>query len=148
MASLALLLSLLCSALGDDGRGVEVVHVAPSLVGARMRTEMSSLAPLRLQLRGGLSEDDLEHVDIGHLGLDALDDDDVLLTGRETDQPAGCGLIDLSGDGGLSPSPRSCLRLCLIPWHALHTSFGGGNNDVYANDNWQAEPRSYWVGCD
>jgi len=142
MASLALLLSLLCSALGDDGRGVEVVHDAPSLVGARMRTEMSSLAPLRLKLRGGLSEDDLEQVDIGHLGLDALDDDDVLLTGRETDQSAGCGLIDLSGDGGLSPSPRS------LPHTLLHTSFGGGNNDVYANDNWQAGPCSYWVGHD
>ena len=55
-----------------------------------------------LHLRGGRQADELD-ADIGQLGLDALDDDDVLLAGDETAQEASTlsKVLDLTDDGGV-----------------------------------------------
>ena len=68
--------------------------------GVRLRFACHGL----LQLRGGMDQD------IGDLGLDALEDSDVLLEGDDEDHAlegeedehaaAACGLMDLTGDGG------------------------------------------------
>ena len=66
-----------------------------------------------LQLRGGGLGTQLDDdPDIGELGLDELDDDDVLFAENEGDvaAPVSSGIIDLSGDGGSLVFDASAVR--------------------------------------
>jgi len=114
-----IMIGLLALACGGSCGGARSVHRhhTPAPIGVA-----SFLSRPVLRLRGGTDAGGLTEEDIGHLGLDGIDDDEVLLAGNEddTDDPSVTpgGLLDLTDDGGV-------MKALLVPgWKSPLLGFG------------------------